>query len=56
MLLSWDQIIDELNASEEQIKELLNADLLTEIRIRGNRRFDSYEVDDLARKLPWQKA
>ena len=55
MLLSADQVLDALNASEDQIQELLDSDLLTEIRIRGNKRFDSYEVDDLAGRLPWRR-
>ena len=45
MLLRRDQVLDELDIDEDRLEELIDSKLLTEVRIRGHRRFDSDEVD-----------
>lgn len=50
MLLRRDQVLGELDIDEDQLEEFLDSNLLSEIRIRGHRRFDTDEVDDLARR------
>ena len=47
MLLRRDQVLDELMLGEDQLEDLIESQLLTEVRIRGHRRFDSAEVDEL---------
>jgi hypothetical protein len=50
MLLRRQQVLDELQVDEDQLEELIDSNLLSEIRIKGHRRFDSDEVDDLAKR------
>jgi hypothetical protein len=47
VLLRRDQVLDELQIEEDRLEELIDANLLTEIRVRGYRRFDSDEVDQI---------
>jgi hypothetical protein len=48
MLLRRDQVLDELDLDEDRLGELIDSRVLTEVRIRGHRRFDSDEVDQIA--------
>jgi hypothetical protein len=50
LLLRRDQVLDELDIDEDRLDGFIDSNLLSEIRIRGHRRFDSDEVDDLARR------
>jgi predicted Zn-dependent protease with MMP-like domain len=52
MLLRRDQVLDELQVEEDQLEEFIEAKLLTEVQIRGHRRFDSEEVDLIKLKSP----
>jgi hypothetical protein len=45
MLLRRDQVLDELQIDEEQFEDFIKSNLITEVQIRGHRRFDSDEVD-----------
>jgi len=47
VLLRRVQVLDELAVDDDQLEELIEASQLTEVSIRGHRRFDSHEVDDL---------
>jgi predicted metalloprotease len=49
-LLRRDQVLNELDIDDDRLEEFIDSNLLSEIRIRGHRRFDSDEVDDLARR------
>ena len=51
MLLCRDQVLDELRVGDDQLEDLIESNLLSEVRIRGHRRFDSDEVDDLAGRM-----
>lgn len=42
--------MDELQVDEDQLEVLLDSNLLSEVRIRGHRRFDSDEVDQIRLK------
>ena len=55
MLLRKDQVLDELQIDDEQLDQLTDSNQLTEVRIRGHRRFDSDEVDDLAGRSEWRR-
>jgi excisionase family DNA binding protein len=48
VLLSRDQVLEQLQVGEDELEELIDSNRLTEVRIRGHRRFDSDEVNDLA--------
>jgi hypothetical protein len=47
VLLCRDQVLDELQVGEDRLEELIDSNMLTEVRIRGHRRFDSEEVDQI---------
>lgn len=55
MLLLREQALDELQIQDEQLDKLIDTNQLTEVRIRGHRRFDSDEVDDLAGRTKWRR-
>jgi len=55
MLLTSEQVLDELQVGEDRLDDLIDSNLLFEIRIRGHRRFDSDEVDDLAGRFNWRR-
>ena len=47
VLLSRDQVLEQLQVGEDELEELIDSNRLTEVRIRGHRRFDSDEVDEV---------
>jgi len=47
VLLNREQVLDELRVGEDQLEDLIDADVLSVIQIRGHRRYDSDEVDQL---------
>ena len=55
MLLRKGQVLDELQIDDEQLNQLIDSYQLTEVRIRGHRRFDSDEVDDIAGRSNWRR-
>jgi len=48
VLRRMDQVLEQLQVGEDELEELIDSNRLTEVRIRGHRRFDSDEVNDLA--------
>ena len=44
MLLYRHQVFKQLQMGEDELEELIDSNRLTEVRIRGHRRFDSDEV------------
>ena len=50
MLLSRDQVLEQLQVGEDELEELIDSNRLTEVRIRGHRRFDSDEVDEVVER------
>lgn len=47
MLLYRHQVLKQLQMGEDELEELIDSNRLTEVRIRGHRRFDSEEVHGL---------
>ena len=50
VLLSRDQVLEQLQVGEDELEELIDSNRLTEVRIRGHRRFDSDEVDEVVER------
>lgn len=46
-LLQWEQVVNKLQLPEDDLKWLVDTHQLTELLIRGHKRFDSKDIDHL---------